>query len=79
MLLGGVNVLENQIPAEIWFAQARETYERLTEENEAFEASFPLKCKLELKFSIWWCILFPTPPNKSKFFNDVIPHNYEYM
>ena len=53
MLLGGVNFLENQIPAEIWFAQARETYERLTEENEAFEASFPLKCKLELKFSIW--------------------------
>lgn len=40
-------------PAEIWFAQARETHKRLTEENEAFEASFPLKCKLELRLSIW--------------------------
>lgn len=55
MLLGGVNFLESQIPAEIWFAQARKTQKRLTEE-EAFEASFPLKCKLELRFSIWGCI-----------------------
>ena len=51
--LSGVNFLENEIPAEIWYAQARETHKRLTKENEAFESSFPLKCKLELKFSIW--------------------------
>lgn len=52
MLLGGVNALGSQIPAEIWFAQARDP-QRLIQENEAFEASFPLKCKLELKLSIW--------------------------
>lgn len=45
--------VENQVPAEIWFAQARETHKRLTEENEALEASFPLKCKLELRLPIW--------------------------